>query len=450
MAMAAVSTILVAGVVYTGMLVSLAITAGAIIAAGGLIGVMVVAVVALCAAICAGIKWLLGLNANDRYFNAILLRNSNDSRGNNYSLFTVPIWGSRMRFPSYVFNSGDTVVPNGQTQIDDAEMRMVLAMKRLYYNSSDSVNLLGDNPMTGWKMSDKEINETQSDNTINDERLKIQISSTSGLPLEYEGMSFEDIKAFVNNYTGIECKNFNVSSSYETVQGIGFYDSEKIDLTSYNEYFNNIQEYLNEIVDNNNQEKFNESSLKKVYVDTDGLDVKSIFGSSNDDPQKEKERSIDKIKEALQQFADNLIVEDGVVRFNPQPDRVLQNCANCIGGNSGNNWITLHKETDKRYIKDDYLKVIGGERPKAAFTVIANPILPGAYKMVKENGNEVRKDLLGLILDGASVTPDGNRAGIWDCDVLGRSQHKAVLSFDDLLKIVRSTPKMLKLKAKLS
>ena len=157
----------------------------------------------------------------------------------------MPIWGSRMRFPSYVFNSGDTVVPNGKTQIDDAEMRMVLAMKRLYYNSSDSVNWLGDNQTTGWKMADNDIDETQSDNTINDERLKIKISSASGLPLEYEGLPFEDIKAFVNDYTGIECKNFNVSSSYETTQGIRFYDAEKIDPISYNDYFTNIQEYLN-------------------------------------------------------------------------------------------------------------------------------------------------------------------------------------------------------------
>lgn len=323
-----------------------------LIAAGGLIGLAIVAVAAVCAALVYGIKWLLGMRSNDRYFNAILLRNNKDRDGN-ISLFTVPVWSSRRNFPAYLMCENSKKGLTNSNDIDIAELRMILAMKRIYWVSATIID-----DTIKFNAVEVEENKVLTKTT----NINVSLSCSDGIPQKYNNISIEDIQSFVENYIGKSSMNFPTTSD---VKKENVFKIEAVELNAdveKNSYADAVQKYITSVIELNSKA----SPDKTFQVDTEGWDI------INDGFEKT-------IYKALDGFTNKLILEDGHVRFNVssgETDQVLRNCKSCFGANSGSSWQQIWKERKRNYSFNDYLKIASGESPKADYTVIANPIYP--------------------------------------------------------------------------
>lgn len=147
------------------------------------------------------------MNSNDRYFNAILLRNMDDRDGN-ISMFTLPVWSSRRNFPAYLMCENSDKGLTGTNDIDVAELRMILAMKHIYWISRTSLlDKLQEKHLSGLFQGD--------DSKIECIKSSIKVSCSSGIPQQYKGIAVQEVQNFVENYIGRASMNFQETFSGE-------------------------------------------------------------------------------------------------------------------------------------------------------------------------------------------------------------------------------------------
>lgn len=304
--------------------------------------------------------------------------------------------------------------------IDLAELRMILAMKRIYYYSYKNLKVFDKKTYQIEPASDtKSAYESEIQNTY------VQLSCANGLPNIVNGENLDNIKNSVKDWLGYEPLNFPVGVSNNAwIKGD---ELPSINLSSGEAYADDCVEFINDSLDS-----YDDKKVQSVGFAVD-------YGNLPSEEETWKNTIIDNVKTALEDFQDCLSRDkDGEIGFN-KFELELPNSKKCLGGNGGWNWQSLWKEQDKRHILDDYLKVVTGERPKDEYTVIANPILPNC-----ENSflNACYK---------AGEGDDANKNGIRFFDMFGINNmsykndtaRKAAIKF--LIEVAKSTPRSLSL-----
>lgn len=140
--------------------------------------------------------------------------------------------------------------------IDIAELRMILAMKRIYWVKATPIT-------EKIKFNAIEVGKNQSTKATS---INVSLSCSDGIPQKYNNISIEDIQSFVENYIGKASMNFPTTSDAKKDNVFEIEAVELNDDCKGNSYADAVQKYITSVIELNSKA----SPDKTFQVDSEG------------------------------------------------------------------------------------------------------------------------------------------------------------------------------------